>query len=541
MKNGTTNADLKKASLMDQLIGSIDSAFDIDETDSPDLGAWCEKNHIMLDGREFGFRKHEYLIEPYKDTHPFQVELKAAQLGLTSKALLRVVHGSRYGKYRGILYLFPSKTDVTDLSKGRLDPLIEDNPANIGSWLRDTDSANIKQIWNSYLYLRGMQSRIGLKSVPVDMIVFDELDEAPQKAVDMAMERMGHSDIGESLFLSNPTMPDYGIDRLFQTTDQQYWLLKCPKCNHYTNLVDTFPDCLITFKGKVIRACERCKSALNPSEGKWVAKRPSITERRGRQFSQLFAQTKMTEPETLLTMYRTTTNITSYMNLKVGVAYVEAQNRLSVQEVLDCCGSNGMSSESEVGTYMGVDQGNMLHVVIGKAGQQRTGEVLYAAVHKGTNSKTPSDESGWFELDALMRRFKVVRCVVDALPNTKFARNFAERNRGRVYMNFYNEYQKGSLKWNDKELIVGGNRTETLDASHNLITTQNISLPRESDTIRLFAHQMHNVAKRLEVDEDSGSQRYVYLRLGEDHFRHAFNYFVMCLQGTPEFMFPELM
>ncbi len=45
----------------------------------------------------------------------------------------------------------------------------------------------------AFFYLRGMTSRVGLKSVPVDFIIFDELDEAPQNAVDMAMERMGHS------------------------------------------------------------------------------------------------------------------------------------------------------------------------------------------------------------------------------------------------------------------------------------------------------------------------------------------------------------
>jgi len=536
----TSRGELKKAEYFTNLLNSIDTAF-YNEEDKPDLGSWALSNRILLDGREFQFKKHEYLIEPYADNHPFQVELKAAQLGLTSKALLRVVHGSRYGKYRGILYLFPSKTDVTDLSKSRLDPLIEDNPDTIGSWLKETDSANIKKIWNSYLYLRGMQSRIGLKGIPVDLIVFDELDEAPQKAVDMANERMGHSDIGESLFLSNPTMPDYGIDKLFQTSDQRYWLLKCPKCNHYTNLIDTFPDCLITVKGKVIRACEKCHAELNPSIGEWVAKRPSITERRGRQYSQLFSQSRTTTPETMLQMWRTTTNVTSYMNLKVGVAHVEAQNRLSVQEVLDCCGTKGMDSSSDVGTFMGVDQGNNLHVVIGKASESRSGEIIYMGIHKGNDSTNPGDESGWFELDALMKRFRVVRCVVDAMPNTKFARNFAERHKGRVYMNFYNEFQKGSLKWNDKELIVQGNRTETLDASHNLVSTQNIILPRQSDMVRTFALQMHNVAKRLEVDEETGSQRYAYLRLGDDHFRHAFSYFVMGLQGCPEFYFPELM
>ena len=147
--------------------------------------------NITLDGKPFTYQRHEYLIEPYKDNHPDQTDMKAAQMGLTSKAMLKVAYGARYEGYRGILYLFPSKSDVTDFSKGRIDPLIQENPDTIGSWISDTDAANIKRIWNAFLYLRGMKSRIGLKSVPADLIIFDELDEAPQNAVDMAMERYG--------------------------------------------------------------------------------------------------------------------------------------------------------------------------------------------------------------------------------------------------------------------------------------------------------------------------------------------------------------
>jgi len=43
----------------------------------------------------------------------------------------------------------------------------------------ETDTSNLKQFGSSFLYLRGMNSRVGLKSIPVDFIVFDELDEAP--------------------------------------------------------------------------------------------------------------------------------------------------------------------------------------------------------------------------------------------------------------------------------------------------------------------------------------------------------------------------
>jgi len=527
--------------MFDALVDKLESTFTQEEVEQPDLGRWAVKNAIMLDGREFSFKKHEYLIEPYGDTHPFQVEIKAAQLGLTSKALLKVVHGCRYGRYRGILYLFPSKTDVTDLSKGRLDPLIDENPETIGAWLKDTDAANVKKIWNSFLYLRGMVSKIGLKSIPVDFIVFDELDEAPQKNVDMALERMGHSEIGEQLYLSNPTLPDYGIDGLFQKTDQRFWLLKCRKCNHYTNLVDVFMEdpqkALRSVKGRVFRACEKCGGELNPSVGEWVAKRPKIKDYRGRQYSQLFSQARNSSPENILDKFLSSKNLSNFYNLKIGVAYVEAANRLSVQEVLNCCGDSGMASESGTITSMGVDQGTNLHIVIGKPHPSKEGEIIHIGEYptKGDNE--------WKILDEFMNRFKVARCVIDALPETKKARSFAERFPGRVFVCFFNEYQKGSYQWNERTATVLCNRTEAMDASHRELAGKDVILPRQSDVVRQFAEHCHHTAKRLEENEETGEQRYIYLSKigGPDDYRLSYCYECMARQNMPQLMFPELM
>jgi phage terminase large subunit GpA-like protein len=164
--------------LFGQLLTSIERKFSRDDGhDWGGLAAWAGKTPVILDGRPFSFDRHEYLMTPYADDHPHLVEIKAAQMGLSTKAMLRAMYAARYRNFRGILYLFPSRTDVTEFAKGRINPLIEDNPDTLGRWLQETDSANIKQIWNCFLYLRGMKSRVGLKSVPVDFIVFDEMDE----------------------------------------------------------------------------------------------------------------------------------------------------------------------------------------------------------------------------------------------------------------------------------------------------------------------------------------------------------------------------
>src|SRR5512139_1551662 len=208
-----SSKDSKKAELFDNLFQSIDLRFG-NQQDSSAFHEWVEKAGIILDGRPFSYERHEYLIEPYRDNHPFIVEMKAAQMGLTTKAMLRAFYSARYKGVKGVLYLFPNRSDVLDFSKGRVSPLIEENPETIGSWIRDTDSAGIKRVGNAFLYLRGMQSRVSLKSVPVDFLILDELDESPPFAIDMAKERMSHSEFREVLMLSNPTLPDYGIDKV---------------------------------------------------------------------------------------------------------------------------------------------------------------------------------------------------------------------------------------------------------------------------------------------------------------------------------------
>jgi hypothetical protein len=460
--------------------------------------------------------------------------MKAAQMGLTSKAMLTVLYGAKFEGYRGILYLFPGKGDVTDFAKGRVDPLIADNPETIGRMIRDTDNAGIKKIQNTFLYLRGMRSRVSLKSVPVDFIIFDELDEAPQNAIDMAMERMGHSEYKRTLKLSNPTLPDYGIDKAFQQTDQRYWKLKCPSCGHYTCLEDTFPACLVELPdGKVIRGCEKCKSELNPAIGEWVAKRPDIQDKRGYHYSQLFSQ--FVDPAEILKQFRTTQNLTDFYNLKIGIAWVEATHRISLEAVYALCDLYGMAEKDGGPSSMGVDQGKDLHVVIGRAEPSRAGKIVHLGVYKD-----------WEKLEELMRSFNVYRCVIDGMPEIDKARAFARKFPGQIYLNFYNEHQKGHYKWNEADFTVSSNRTESLDASQKQILgigaeAKTVILPRRSDMIEEFAQHLHNVAKRLEEDEETGSKRYVYVKLGPDHFRHAFNYECMARATFANTLFPEFL
>src|SRR5262249_18999361 len=128
------------------------------------------------------------------------------------------------------------------------------------------------------------------------------------------------------------------------------------------------------------------------------------------------------------------------------------------------------------------------------------------------------------DLDPLLERYQVDRCVIDGLPETHATRAFAQRHPGKVFMNFFNENQRGAPNWDHTAQTVLVNRTEALDASRSAVREKKVTLPRRDALVELFAQHMACDAKVLDEDEETGIRRFRYVRTGEDHFSLAFTY-----------------
>ncbi len=221
------------------------------------------------------------------------------------------------------------------------------------------------------------------------------------------------------------------------------------------------------------------------------------------------------DPGTILRLFRNPPggNISEVYNSKLGQAHISAENRLTMSDIIKLCGGSPMAEEDPGPCYLGADVGSLIHCVIGKRDWQKSGRIVYVGSFPD-----------WNHLNTLMRRFNVARAVIDALPETRLAREFAQQHRGKVFLCYYQEHQKGSYKWNEQELTVAANRTEALDASHNELINGDIILPQESDVIHEFARHCSNIARVLQTDAETGSSRYMYIKTGDDHFRHAQSY-----------------
>ena len=90
---------------------------------------------------------------------------------------------------------------------------------------------------------------------------------------------------------------------------------------------------------------------------------------------------------------------------------------------------------------------------------------------------------------------------------------------------------KVSKKIDEKDGLISVRRTETMDNVHNIFTTSGrLEIPRRSLEINRYAIEMTNTAKVLQEDGITGSRRYIYTKLGADHYFHATNYFILACE-----------
>jgi len=494
---------------------------------------WAYYNQIRLQSGTFSLAHHEYQIEPMQSDAKVKVVRKAAQLGFTEIEVLRTLHGQITELYpTGVLYLFPTSDDVSDFSKARFGPLIADNPETIGAFVQSTDSASIKRIGSSMLYLRGARSTqkvqglkkdaSKLRSIPVDKTVFDEIDLMDPDMVLMALERMSHSGVQAEAYLSTPTIPDYGIDKLYNASDQRTWNIRCPSCNRDCCLETDFPECIQSDRSGVWhRVCVKCGHDLDPSEGFWV---PTYQGRdiAGWWISQLVSH--YIDPGKVLNLFNNPPNgnIGEVYNSKLGLAYIAAENRLTLNDVYQCCGTDLMPIRDNGPCAMGVDVGTVLHVVIGKRVGGRKHIVWVGEVPE------------FNDLYDLASRFNVERAAVDYFPETRAVRTYRDKADHAVMMCRYQE----DIKEGQRESIIAGvfdiARTEICDTTHHAVVKGEYVLPRRDTKIETYAGQMANLVKILEVDEKRGKKVYRYRKLAEDHYRHATNYFEIAAKRLTE-------
>ncbi len=477
------------------------------------------ESYDIYPGRGYLFNLFDHFLREQRKKKV--VIQKAAQVG-ASEAAINISFW--FLEYCGdVMYVLPTSGDSSDFSAGRINPAIEESP-ELDSFFTDTDNIGHKRAGVRNYYIRGSQSRSKLKSVPIDLVIFDEVDECVQENLPLALDRLDASEFKWEMWISTPRFPDHGINKEWKNSDQRKWFITCQECGTEQTLEFEYN---ILDGEYVCRRCgERIPDYVRTEEGRWKQTNPDA-DCPGFHVNQLMSPT-VTARE-LQEQYEdaegNASKMQDFYNSKLGLPYAVEGDKIAVEDVTNLIKRYRVRPNQDRERTMGVDVGTYLHYVISEYDDDSMPDNADKKVVKA--GKVVDFE----DLDRLIENWNIYTCVIDSKPETRKAEELSSRINKRddipcnVFLCEYadNYRQKFMLDRDRKWIKV--DRTFSLDESFGKIFTSKVIFP--SDVPSVFAEHFSSLVRILEEKRTTQELIARYKNSGPDHYAHAYNYDVI--------------
>lgn len=519
---------------------------------------WAEKRRIMGNPFEgpYSFKYHPWCRGLHDSTATWNVSMKSAQAGFTEVGINLALYTIDVLK-KNVLYVLPTLGDASDFSRSRFNPALRMSPYLKGVFT-DANNVGLKMAGNVALYIRGSRGDANLKSIPVSVLILDELDEMDQSQIELAMQRLRGQPEKRVWYISTPTVPNHGVSLEFAKSTQEVFRYKCPGCNKMD--VFKFPESLYLC-GEDFNdprcydsryQCTMCKYQYKQyNDDKGILKQddklqtlvntglwePTVTEcdpdRRGFKINQLYSYT-VSAGEVAIDYFKGLSNPFANQEFHksvLGEPFVGEKSQVTdamitvATQAYKCKQLAVQPGENRMIT-LGIDRGKWNYYVVCEWFYDKLSFDINTHAHCRVLDAGKFYEEDWeMYSDRLMQEWQVQACMVDADPGPQEARRFARRFPGFVWLNRYREGKTGKEMAIDddgsKAPMATVDRTNWFDVSLGRFYANTIELPY--DLPHNFGTHIKNLV-RLYEEDTMGNPIAKYVNYGPDHFGHALNY-----------------
>lgn len=401
--------------------------------------AWIDDNQIRNEkGDLITFDNHLFLYDIYVDSSKDLTVMKGAQVGMTTCEIIKN-HFDAKRYEMDIIYTLPTDKDVQVFVGGKVNRIIANNPCMLKD-VADKDSVEQKQVGKSMIYFRGTWTKKAAMSVTADRLSHDEKDASKLDVVSDYQARIQASRFAQTHTFSHPSLPEVGVHADWLLSDQKHWFVKCEHCNHWQYLswsLEKPSKMSIDLERKAF-ICKKCRKVLSDETrrcGQWVAKCP------GKKMSGYWVPLLIApwvSAEWFINKFNHPDTTREFFTTKIlGLPYADGTMKLLRQHLMQNLTGLLWAPGTDERLVMGVDTGLKLDYVMGnKSGLFFQG-----------------DAERYEELDAHMRRWPRMICIIDAGGDIIACREFQKRWPGRVYLLSFGGEMKGMqlVKWGDKD------------------------------------------------------------------------------------------
>ena len=322
--------------------------------DQLSIHAWIQNNQIKTEsGQPLDFKTHRYLFDIYRDTSKYLCCIKAGQIGFSTMAILKTIWLAKNQKL-DIAYILPTVEMVQKFVGSKVNRMAQQNTI-IDSWMKDKDSITQKQVGQNYIHYLGAQTPTAAIMISADMLVADEYDKAPQNILEIFDSRLQHSKYGYKWVFSNPTIPDFGVDRFWNISDQKKWHITHACGENY--IMD---ESCIDYQAEMYR-CPKCKGEITDEErrmGEWVATAQGTWSG---YWIPLWINPMI--PASVICEHKKTKTAEYFHNFVAGLPYINPSDAIS-QSSLEKCLTTKVNLYPDKRAIIGIDTGYDLYYTI---------------------------------------------------------------------------------------------------------------------------------------------------------------------------------
>jgi hypothetical protein len=463
--------------------------------------AWIVQNGIINENQQpIEFKDHRFLIQPFDDMSPDIVVKKSAQVGFSVLAILKSFWLARY-KALNTIYVLPTQDIVKGFVNPKVDPLIASNKA-IAS-LMSKDSVTLKQIGDRFVHYKGSASQREAISTSADLLVIDEYD----RCIDMNVlntydSRLQASKVAWRWRFSNPSAVGFGVDQLYNDSNQYHWFVQCERCGHEWYMeFEHEENCHYVDQQRQIYACGQCNQEITDTarrNGRWVAKYPN-RERHGYWFSQMMAP--WVSARRILEQ-KQESSIEFFYNFVLGKAYTPSDLIVNRDTILRACAPSNIQ-RTQVAIGVDQDAGGQYYVAMTPQGIFDHGYV-----------------DSWDKIEHLKLMYNAI-VVSDPNPYPTAPKQLAAK-----YNDWYLCYFKqldglNSVQWKEKEQIVYADRTRVIDIRANEIVNARMLYREHPHKIEDIIAHWNNLYRTTEEKED-GKVRSIWVKKDDKQSDYPF-------------------
>lgn len=186
-------------------------------------------------GRQYQIEILDTLFGPFKvgENHRTGCVFKGSQAGITLLHQLGMLY-LNIEQDESVFHLLPRESDRDDKAK-KVGEIISHSPYLESKYVRSkshkrrtiTDKTYTTCSSNSQKELKSWQAQSGFCDED------DELTRVPFDSVEMVKKRMGSYERTRLMRIGTPTLPDFGIDLVWKSSDQRYYHVPCGYCGEF--------------------------------------------------------------------------------------------------------------------------------------------------------------------------------------------------------------------------------------------------------------------------------------------------------------------